>query len=54
MTNEQIIEELWFAAYSHGIEEKVRTTLEELKKLYPAMDYDDRLIKAYYTHKPKQ
>jgi len=53
MTNEKIIEEIWHLVYEYKINEKVESTLKELKNKNPNMSYLDRLTKSYNLHKPK-
>ena len=54
MTNEKIIEEIWHLVYEYKINEKVESTLKELKNKNPNMSYLDRLTKSYNLHKPKE
>ena len=53
MTNEEILEEIMYAAHKHGIAEKVLDEVRNMKNEGLTLSRNEMYIKAYYKYKPK-
>jgi hypothetical protein len=51
MTNEEIVEEIYFEAHTEGFIEELLSKTKELSFTHPKLTYHERVEKAYYTIK---